>query len=51
MKLTVIDWTSDGAVRYRDQTRLPHEEGYREARTVEEMEEAIIQGAIDRASL
>ncbi len=41
MKLTVIDWTSDGAVRYLDQTRLPHEEVYREARTVEEMAEAI----------
>ena len=37
----VIAWTVDGAVKYLDQTRLPSEEVYREARSVDETIEAI----------
>ncbi len=36
-----IAWTANGAVRYLDQTELPLKEVHREARSVEEMVEAI----------
>lgn len=37
----VIAWTPDGAVRYLDQTRLPREEVFREARSIDDTVEAI----------
>ena len=36
-----VAWTSSGAVRLIDQTRLPNEEVYIECRTIEEVAEAI----------
>jgi methylthioribose-1-phosphate isomerase len=41
MNLQHISWTPDGRVRYLDQTRLPREEVYCEAGTVDEVVEAI----------
>ncbi len=37
----VIAWTEDGAVKFLDQTLLPREETYREARSLDETIEAI----------
>src|SRR5262245_10355347 len=37
----IIAWSPDGGVRYLDQTRLPQDEVYRTAHTVEDMVEAI----------
>lgn len=41
MNLQHISWTPDGRLRYLDQTRLPWEEVYCEAGTVDEVVEAI----------
>jgi len=41
MNLQHISWTPDGRFRYLDQTRLPQEELYREADTVDAVIEAI----------
>jgi methylthioribose-1-phosphate isomerase len=41
MKIDWIGWTSSGAVRYLDQTLLPSQEVYREARTIDDMIGAI----------
>jgi methylthioribose-1-phosphate isomerase len=41
MEIDWIGWTPDGAVEYLDQTLLPRQELRREARTVEDMVEAI----------
>lgn len=41
MEIDWIGWTPDGTVRYLDQTLLPTQEVYREARTIDDMIEAI----------
>ena len=41
MEIDWIGWTPDGAVEYLDQTLLPRQELRREARTIEDMVEAI----------
>jgi methylthioribose-1-phosphate isomerase len=41
MKIDWIGWTDDGAVEYLDQTLLPEQEVYRQARTLDDMIEAI----------
>jgi len=41
MKIDWIGWTAEGAVVYLDQTLLPKQEVFREARTIEDMIEAI----------
>lgn len=41
MKLDIIGWTSTGAVRFLDQTRLPTEEVYKEVDSIDDMVDAI----------
>ncbi len=41
MNFDVIGWSSNGAVRFLDQTCLPAKEIYREVRTIDDMVEAI----------
>ena len=41
MKIDWIGWSDSGTVKYLDQTLLPNQEVFREARTVEDMIEAI----------
>ncbi len=41
MNIDWIGWTQDGAARYLDQTLLPLHQVYRDARTIEDMVEAI----------
>lgn len=41
MNINWIGWTPDGAAKYLDQTLLPKQEVFREARTIDDMIEAI----------